>query len=123
MPNRRVPTSVLVSVVPVIAALLVFATVIIGSSSSDGAAAPRDNQVLVKDFAYSPDPVRVSVGTKLKVKNLDDAVHTLTANNDAFDTGELDGGVARTIVLAKAGRYAYHCVIHDYMTGVINVGG
>ena len=35
------------------------------------------------------------------------------------DTGDLDGGAQAKITIDKPGKYAYHCEIHNFMTGVI----
>ena len=51
--------------------------------------------------------------------NDDGAAHTLTADDGKFDTGRLDGGKQATITIDEPGTYAYHCDIHNYMTGVI----
>jgi plastocyanin len=47
------------------------------------------------------------------------SAHTLTADDGSFGTGVLDGGMQMKITIDKPGRYAYHCDIHNYMTGVI----
>ena len=55
----------------------------------------------------------------MTVTNDDGAAHTLTADDGKFDTGDLDGGKQATITIDEPGTYAYHCDIHNYMTGVI----
>ena len=55
----------------------------------------------------------------MTVTNDDGTAHTLTADDGRFDTGDLDGGKQTTITIDKPGKYAYHCDIHNYMTGVI----
>ena len=57
--------------------------------------------------------------TPVAVTNDDGTVHTLTADDGSFDTGNLDGGAEKTITVAAPGTYAYHCDIHNYMTGTI----
>jgi plastocyanin len=112
---------VLLSIVPVVAAVAIVATAAIGSDSESGSTAPRANEVVIEDFVFAPDPLPVKAGSTVRVQNLDDAAHTLTADDDSFDTGNLAGGATKTVVLDTPGRYAYHCAIHDYMTGVIRV--
>ena len=75
----------------------------------------------IKDFAFKPAPLVVPKGTKVKVTNSDDAPHTATADDKSFDTGTLDKGASKEITLPNAGEIAYHCTIHDYMQGVIQV--
>lgn len=76
----------------------------------------------IKDFAFSPEPLKVPKGTVVKVTNEDDAAHTATADDGtAFDTGSLGQGDSKEITLSKVGEFPYHCSIHDYMKGVIQV--
>ena len=86
-----------------------------GSTTSAGTA----KAVVIKDFAFAPTPLRVSAGAAVTVTNDDGAAHTLTADDGKFDTGRLDGGKQATITIDEPGTYAYHCDIHNYMTGVI----
>ena len=74
----------------------------------------------IKSFQYSPNPIVVKAGTAITVTNSDGTVHTLTSDQDGkFDTGDLDGGAKKTITIDAPGKYAYHCTIHNYMTGTI----
>lgn len=61
----------------------------------------------------------VKAGSTLTVTNDDETVHTLTADDKSFDTGDLDGGAKATVKIGAPGKYAYHCDIHNYMTGTI----
>ena len=105
-------------------------TVVAGACGSDGdagAGAPAGDAgggdvLTIKDFAYSPEPLTVPVGTVVKIVNEDDAPHTATADDKSFDTGELEQGDSKEVTLSTAGEFAYHCAIHDYMRGVIRVG-
>lgn len=85
------------------------------ASTSGGAS------VTIKDFAFSPQPLVVAKGTVLQVSNADDAPHTATADDGAFDTGSLGQGESKEVTLSRPGEIAFHCSIHDYMRGVIRV--
>ena len=61
----------------------------------------------------------MKAGDTITVTNDDGTAHTLTADDGRFDTGNLAGGAAKTITVAAPGTYAYHCDIHNYMTGKI----
>ena len=76
--------------------------------------------ITIKDFTFSPTPLHAKVGDTITVTNDDNTAHQLTANDSSFDTGAFSSG-SKTITVAKAGTFAYHCAIHDYMTGVIQV--
>ena len=79
------------------------------------------NTIVIKDFLYSPEPLHAKAGVALTVTNTDDTVHTVTADDKSFDTGDISGGAKGTITIDKPGKYAYHCDIHNYMTGTIEV--
>jgi plastocyanin len=119
-----VPTLVLALIVPVIAVVAVLITLNTTSDDSDGAAsaggkAGSGTAISIKNFQFSPNPIVVKAGSTLSVTNDDGTVHTLTADDKSFDTGDLDGGAQATVKIGAAGKYAYHCDIHNYMTGTI----
>lgn len=77
--------------------------------------------ITIKGFKFSPETLKAKVGDKITVTNEDSAIHTLTAKDKSFDTGNLDQGAEGTITVSKAGTVDYICNIHDYMTGTIEV--
>lgn len=98
-----------------------------GDSDTAGTATPAGPggggmTLTIKDFTFSPEPLKVPKGAVVKVTNEDDAAHTVTADDGrAFDTGSLGQGDSKEITLSEAGEFPYHCSIHDYMKGVIQV--
>jgi plastocyanin len=118
----RVPTIVLALLVPVVALVTVVVT-LDATSDDTGAAATGTGTggtaITIKNFQFSPDPIVVKAGDTVTVANDDGTAHTLTADDGAFDTGNLDGSARATITVAAPGTYAYHCDIHNYMTGKI----
>lgn len=109
--------------VPVVAVAVAVVTLNVTSDDSGnagtGAAAKNGTEVTIKNFAFSPTPLRVKAGATVTVANHDSTAHTLTADDGAFDTGWLDGGTQTKIAIDTPGKYAYHCDIHNSMTGVI----
>ena len=108
---------------------LVAASAILGvaCSGGDAPAGPEPGgagarRVTIKGFNFQPASLQASVGDTVTVTNEDDAEHTLTADDGSFDTGRFSSG-SRPVTLTKAGSIAYHCVVHDYMKGVIQVSG
>ena len=53
--------------------------------------------------------------------NDDNVTHTFTANDGAFDTGDIGGNHRDRVTVERAGTYAYHCEIHSFMTGTVRV--
>jgi plastocyanin len=77
--------------------------------------------VTIDNFKFGPATLTVKRGAKVTITNRDSTTHTATADDGAFDTGDLDPGSSKTITLSKAGRYAYHCQIHSFMKAAIVV--
>ena len=65
--------------------------------------------------------IKLMVGQTLVVTNLDDAAHTITADDGSFDSGNLAKGQSFRWKATKAGTYGYICDYHQYMTGTIEV--
>jgi plastocyanin len=120
---RRLPTVVLALAVPVIAVVAVLVTLNATSDDSGNASTSGGGRsgtaVSIKNFQFSPNPIAVKARSTLTVSNNDGTTHTLTANDKSFSTGNLDGGAHATITIGAPGKYAYHCEIHNYMTGTI----
>jgi plastocyanin len=83
------------------------------------AAKAKAGTVTIKNFKFSPTPLKVKAGTKVTVKNDDSATHTFTANKGAFNTGDIESGSSDKVTIKKPGTYAYHCEIHNFMKGTI----
>lgn len=47
--------------------------------------------------------------------------HTTTSNDDVWDSHLITPGNTWSFTFAKAGRYPYHCGLHPWMVGVVNV--
>jgi plastocyanin len=93
-----------------------------GPTSEQGAEKlERAVKVEIANFAYNPDPVRVQTGGKVIWQNMDSVTHTATADDGSFDTGPLEEGKLKSETFKQAGTYAYHCEIHPYMHGTVEV--
>src|SRR3954470_12615314 len=96
-----------------------------GTSSGPGTSAAAGEQTIaIQAFKFNPTPLSTKPG-KVTVAILDDGVpHSLTADDKSFDTGVFkkeDG--PKTITLSKTGTFNYHCEVHSFMKGVIQVVG
>lgn len=98
-----------------------------GSSSPDASATPKSSDasasgatITIKDFDFGT-PITVAVGAKVTVKNSDSTAHTVTADDKSFDTKPIEPGATATFTVSKAGTIKFHCDIHNYMTGSIQV--
>jgi plastocyanin len=93
-----------------------------GAPTSTLATGASDN-IAIQNFKFSPDPLNVKQGAKVTVANLDDAVpHSLTADDGSFDTGIfMKSNGPKTITVSKTGTIKYHCQVHTFMKGTIDV--
>ncbi|MPV87830.1 cupredoxin domain-containing protein [Georgenia ruanii] len=75
--------------------------------------------VQIKNFAFAPASQTVAAGQTVTWTNDDSTDHTVTADDNSFDSGRLAPGKTFTHTFATAGTYAYHCAIHPNMTGTV----
>ena len=57
-------------------------------------------------------------GTVLWINN-DNSVHTVTADNGVFNSGDLRSGATFSYTFNTRGDYPYHCKYHPEMAGII----
>jgi plastocyanin len=70
---------------------------------------------------FSPSGIDAIVGDTIAWSNVSERTHTVTADDESFDSGELPGGGAFSTIAASSGTLAYHCTIHPGMSGEIDV--
>lgn len=71
---------------------------------------------------YDPKDVSVTVGKAIKWDFKDAAnPHSVTADDNSFDSQLLESGKSWTHTFTKAGTFKYHCSIHAQMVGTITV--
>ncbi|HEY2706284.1 MAG TPA: plastocyanin/azurin family copper-binding protein [Candidatus Dormibacteraeota bacterium] len=97
-----------------------------GGASSAGtpaASSTGGGAVAIRNFAFAPTPITVSRGARVTWTNRDPSVHTATAVDRSFDTGNIGAGQSVSHTFDTPGTFAYRCSIHQYMTGSIVVTG
>jgi plastocyanin len=93
------------------------------SAQTSAVVTSSHTKVKIYMFAFEPSKLTVKAGTRITFTNYDMTAHTATALNESFDTGTIQPGQSRTIVIMKAGVYPFHCLFHAFMTGTIKVVG
>jgi alcohol dehydrogenase (cytochrome c) len=73
------------------------------------------------EYSFAPQIVRLTVGSSVRWTNDGGLPHTATAQNGAWDTGELSPGQSNSITLDRPGIYAYSCIPHPWMFGQVIV--
>jgi plastocyanin len=94
------------------------------------AAAPPAAQVKVVDApdpnqpkGYEPADITVKVGQAVNWTNTGNEGHTVTADDNSFDSGMKQHGEAWSKTFTRPGQYAYHCTPHPWMKGIVKVTG
>jgi plastocyanin len=88
-------------------------------ASEDG---PKKNQIVIKDFHFSPEILTVKSGEKVTWINRDEEPHTVVSVEKQFKkSSALDTDQEFSITAGTPGRYTYFCSVHPKMTGTIVV--
>jgi plastocyanin len=77
----------------------------------------------VGDNFFDPKDINVPVGGKVVWTHNGQRPHTVTANNGAFDSGQMAAGQTFEQTFSTAGEFPYFCEFHEGMVGTIRVGG
>ena len=72
-------------------------------------------------FKFDPPKLEVHVGDTVEWVNRDFVAHTATADDKTFDTGKLEAGASKRLVMTKAGTFPYTCHFHSGMKGTLVV--
>lgn len=84
-----------------------------------------DNQVglnlRIENFAFMPKTITIEKGTKLTWTNYDSSTHTVTADDDSWDSGNIQEGETWSKTFNELGTFEYYCTIHPEMTGKVIV--
>jgi plastocyanin len=75
----------------------------------------------VEDFSFQPARLEVRPGATVVWSNQGQVIHTVTAEDGSFDSGEIDPGAQGRITFSRPGTYRYHCTPHPFMRGVVVV--
>jgi plastocyanin len=98
----------------VVAAVLL----VLAGASPSGA---TDRGVTIPGKLFEPERIELLVGETVTWTNLDSVTHTVTADDGSFDSGDLGSDGTFSLTFDSAGRTAYHCAIHRFMTGEVDV--
>ena len=83
----------------------------------------QTHTIEITEMAFPPD-IPVAPGDTVVWTNRMVMKHTVTADDDAFDSGALAKDQSFSRVFDAAGTFGYHCKFHsDAMTGTVTVSG
>jgi plastocyanin len=89
-------------------------------TASHGATA-QTAEVTMPAKVFAPRELAVLVGTAVSWHNADTTTHTVTADEEEFDSGFVRPGGTFTRRFAEQGTFVYHCTIHRFMRGEVHV--
>ena len=94
-----------------------------GDRGSDSGATGTAGTIVAEDFSLTD--LTVAPGEEIVLQNDGAAPHTATADEGAFDLGEVGPGETSEPGAAptEAGSYPFHCEIHPDMTATLTVEG
>jgi plastocyanin len=83
--------------------------------------AAANGAVTIRDFEFVQKSVTVNVGDSVTWLNQGPTVHTASAKDGSFDSGNLAKGKSFSHKFTKAGTYSYFCKPHPFMTAKVVV--
>jgi plastocyanin len=79
------------------------------------------NQKDEKTWTFQPPEIVVKAGETIMWKNSGSQMHSATADDDSFDSGNIGPGKTWQRKFADPGEFTYHCTPHPFMTGKVRV--
>jgi YVTN family beta-propeller protein len=79
--------------------------------------------VSIAQFAFNPATITVAVGQSVTWTDNDPIQHTTTSDMPGWDSGPLAPGARFTMRFDTSRTFTYHCSIHPFMHGTIEVTG
>lgn len=80
-------------------------------------------EVHIDNFVFTPDTLKVVVGTMVKFTNRDDLPHSVVSAErpPIFKSKVLDTDDSFSFTFDKPGQFVYFCGLHPHMKGVVVV--
>lgn len=85
------------------------------------AQAQEPNEIVIKNFMFSPMSLTVKAGTTVTWKNMDGEPHSIVNDAGIFHSAALDENDTYQFKFDKPGVYKVFCGIHPYMKATITV--
>jgi plastocyanin len=93
------------------------ATAAVFASPATAAPVPVDIQF----EAFAPNAQDVLPGETVEWHNVSTRAHTVTADDETFDSDDIEAGDRFEMTFDQVGAYGYHCRIHPGMVGEVDV--
>jgi plastocyanin len=96
-------------------------TISCGKGNGYGNTSNYAYSVNISNMAFLPATYTVKAGITVTWTNNDNMIHTVTANDSSFSSGNIPAGGNYSRTFTSPGTYPYHCTIHPGMKGTIVV--
>ena len=102
---------------------IILLSLVVACNKNDGNnnTTPKANSVSIKGFAFNASSLIISSGTTITWTNDDAVAHTVTADDNSFNSGNIEPGATYTKTFSFVGTFSYHCTIHASMHGSVTV--
>jgi len=119
--NQRI--ILIITAVILLLAVLLITSAVINPSGEVVVVIPKAVSHMPYSSNFWPSYIRVVIGVNNTVKwvNLDDHMHTATALDWSFHSGELNLYDTFTFIFTQKGTYRYRCLPHPWMEGIVEV--
>ena len=97
---------------------LIFLVLMMLAACGGSNATPSGPAVSAIDNAFSPHELHIKAGQTVTWVNNGQASHTVTADDNSFDSGLFGPGTQYSHKFEKPGRYPYYCTLHGGPGGV-----
>jgi len=87
-----------------------------------GKAGPPMLTIGIYDDSFEPQTINIPAGATVRWINHGSEEHSVTADNESWDSGDLGTDETYSARFRQPGSYPYHCDHHKQMTGTIIVG-
>ncbi len=85
--------------------------------------AGREVVTVIRQMAFPRSRIEIDAGTTITWVNEDPLVHTVTATDGRFDSGNIQPGERWSYTFTTPGTYNFLCTPHPFMTGIVIVRG
>lgn len=91
------------------------------SNNNGGGNNNAGTSIGMSGMSFSPGTTSIKAGSTITWTNNDNTSHTVTADDNSFDSGSIPVGGKFIKTFPNAGSFPYHCNFHGGMTGTITV--
>ena len=79
--------------------------------------------VTMKNAAFSPASLTIATGSTVTWTNDDNVIHTVTATDGSFDSGDIAVGASYSKTFSATGTINYNDMHNTSMTGILIISG